>query len=80
MDRGAWKATVHGVAKSRTRLNLLSNTANKIEFGFWSEIHWFQFPPALIFGSTYPFVTSPSLSFFRMNTLWAVMRVERTDA
>ena len=24
MDRGAWHATVHGVAKSRTRLNRLS--------------------------------------------------------
>ena len=24
MDRGAWQATVHGVAKSRTRLKLLS--------------------------------------------------------
>ena len=24
MDRGAWWATVHGVAKSRTRLKLLS--------------------------------------------------------
>ena len=24
MDRGAWRATVHGAAKSRTRLNQLS--------------------------------------------------------
>ena len=24
MDRGAWKATVHGIAKSQTRLKLLS--------------------------------------------------------
>ena len=25
MDRGAWRATVHGIAKSRTRLKRLSN-------------------------------------------------------
>ena len=28
MDRGAWWATVHGVAKSRTRLNRLRMHAN----------------------------------------------------
>ena len=27
MDRGAWQATVHGVAKSRTRLKQLSTHA-----------------------------------------------------
>jgi len=27
MDRGAWRATVHGVAKSRTRLSLHTCTA-----------------------------------------------------
>ena len=32
MDRGAWRATVHGVAKSRTQLKLL-NTAPHI--GIW---------------------------------------------
>ena len=26
MDRGAWRATVHGVAKSQTRLKQLSKT------------------------------------------------------
>ena len=26
MDRGAWRATVHGVAKSRTRLSDLAHT------------------------------------------------------
>ena len=30
MDRGAWRAAVHGVAKSRTRLsNLITITTNK---------------------------------------------------
>ena len=32
MDRGAWWATVHGVAKSRTRLKQLSTTQH--------SIHW----------------------------------------
>ena len=27
MDRGAWRATVHGVAKSQTQLKRLSTTA-----------------------------------------------------
>ena len=30
MDRGAWRATVHGVAKSQTRLKQLS-TAHNVE-------------------------------------------------
>ena len=29
MDRGAWRATVHGVAKSRTRLKRLSMCARR---------------------------------------------------
>ena len=29
MDRGAWRATVHGVAKSRTRLKPLSTSVSK---------------------------------------------------
>ena len=32
MDRGAWQATVHGVAKSRTRLNDFTFTF-KVGFG-----------------------------------------------
>ena len=31
MDRGAWKAIVHGVAKSRTRLNDLTFTFSALE-------------------------------------------------
>ena len=30
MDRGAWRATVHGVTKSRTRLKLLSMCTHTI--------------------------------------------------
>ena len=33
MDRGAWQVTVHGVAKSQTRLSDLS-TAQKCPFKF----------------------------------------------
>ena len=29
MDRGAWQATAHGVAKSRTQLKQLNNHSNK---------------------------------------------------
>ena len=31
MDRGAWRATVHGVAKSRTRLSDLANLAQETD-------------------------------------------------
>ena len=31
MDRGAWQATVHGVAKSRTRLRATQKVKIKIE-------------------------------------------------
>ena len=40
MDRGAWRATVHGVTKSRTRLKRLSTHAScttQISFPFQSE-------------------------------------------
>ena len=30
MDRGAWQATVHGIAKSQTQLKQLSTLAHKI--------------------------------------------------
>ena len=30
MDRGAWRATVHGVAKSRTQLSIAHSTASKV--------------------------------------------------
>ena len=34
MDRGAWWATVHGVAKSRTRLSDFSSLLHKVKFIF----------------------------------------------
>ena len=34
-DRGAWKATVHRVAKSQTRLKWLSTRAKVFILGFW---------------------------------------------
>ena len=35
MDRGAWWATVHGVAKSRTRLKRLSSSSSSRWLLFW---------------------------------------------
>ena len=35
MDRGAWLATVHRVAKSRTRLKQLSLGSNLLKCCFW---------------------------------------------
>ena len=37
MDRGAWQATVHGVAKSRTRLTL--NTCNIMYYIYSSFVY-----------------------------------------
>ena len=34
MDRGAWRATIHGVAKSRTRLSDWATELN------WTELNW----------------------------------------
>ena len=31
MDRGAWRAVIHGVAKGQTRLKQLSNKNNRAE-------------------------------------------------
>ena len=33
MDRGAWQATVHGVAKSHTRLSNFTSTGQKSSIG-----------------------------------------------
>ena len=34
MDRGAWQATVHGVAQSQTRLTTLNSSSSDIYWGF----------------------------------------------
>ena len=39
MDRGAWQATVHGVAQSRTRLKRLSTRARAQAQGRNNIIH-----------------------------------------
>ena len=59
MDRGAWWATVHGVAKNQTRLKRLSNSSNLSDSATWdgsptgSSVHrisqeripeWFTIP------------------------------------
>ena len=50
MDRGAWRATVHGVAKSRTRLKQVSMQARTFtSFTATSMSQWF---PSLINGLT----------------------------
>ena len=41
MDRGAWRATVHGVAKSRTRLS--DFTALTASIKYWSKISRCQY-------------------------------------
>ena len=35
MDRGAWRAAVHGVAKSRTRLSDLAQHIPQAQVGSW---------------------------------------------
>ena len=40
MDRGAWKATVHGVAKSRTRLSDLKDDAVKVLHSICQQEDW----------------------------------------
>ena len=41
MDSGGWLATVHSVAKSRTRLKWLStHTAHSVASGLWPLSHW----------------------------------------
>ena len=45
MDRGAWQGTVHGVAKSQTRLSdfTMNNTAVSISVQFFCSIFCFNF-------------------------------------
>ena len=40
MDRGAWRATVHGVAKSRTQLKRLSAHASEVCRSFLLQVSW----------------------------------------
>ena len=40
MDRGAWQATVHGVAKSQTRLKRLSTHTHKLCLQFFLPLYW----------------------------------------
>ena len=65
MDREAWRAVIHGVAKSRTRLN------------YWTELNWTEWPllPWLNFlgqentGTTVVFFITPTLSSFHCSFL-----------
>ena len=38
MHRGTWRATIHEVAKSQTRLKQLSTHAHKYFYAFWMQI------------------------------------------
>ena len=49
MDWGAWKATVHGVAKSWTRLSNFTLTFR--HSGYMSEIHWDLAPWSFYFST-----------------------------
>ena len=40
MDRGAWWATVHGVARSRTRLKWLTHTKGKKQLFYYVNIYF----------------------------------------
>ena len=42
MDRGAWKATVHGIAKSQTRLSDFTSLTNKASGGEGIPVELFQ--------------------------------------
>ena len=44
MDRGAWWAAVHGVAKSRTRLKRLSSSSSNIleMYTFYDAVHLYR--------------------------------------
>ena len=52
MDRGAWRATVHGVAKSRTRLSDFTHSLRLVIMFLPSSKHllmsWLQSPSAVI--------------------------------
>ena len=53
MDRGAWWATVHGVAESRTRLSYWTTTTTRLVITFLPRtkhhlISWLQSPSAVI--------------------------------
>ena len=38
MERGAWQATVHGVAKSQTQLKQLKHTQVRVQVGCTSRV------------------------------------------
>ena len=45
MDRGAWQATVHGVAKSQTQLSTHAHSqrtrrGRRLKWGYWSVSEW----------------------------------------
>ena len=42
MDRGAWWATVHGVAKSRTRLSDITHSLYVGQSDFYTQTHTYE--------------------------------------
>ena len=57
VDRGAWWAVVHGVAKSQTRLKQLSTYARTTSnAGVWFRLSWGEFTacPCLLHGCMWP--------------------------
>ena len=65
MDRGAWQGTIHGVAKSRTRLKCLSTHAHTDEV-IEAEVAHTQFVCSII--SVFPFVVN-NISFINVPPL-----------
>ena len=62
MDRGAWRATVHGVAKSQTQLRdwteLIASLVFISEMVFW---FYFAFLNSFVYLSSFSFIKSPNL-------------------
>ena len=63
VDRGAWRATVHGMAKSQTQLKWLSTNAQGVSPGYWESTRAAYNPGAVWLSppfSVFPETTSSS--------------------
>jgi len=65
MDRGSWQATVHGVAKSQTRLS-------DFTFTFFSVFYYMYIPHFL-----YPFMCQWTFGYFHVLLLWIMLHWRR---
>ena len=70
MDRGAWRATAHGVAKSWTRLSTQANTGTVLQAAVQSLCR------ARLFVTPWTTARQASLSFTRSRSLLKLMSIE----